>query len=253
MPSDQNKPAEYRLSVIIPVVDEQEHISGCLDRLHAQGFAEPCQIIVVDGDPQGSTLRAVRDCRVTCLTSEKGRGRQMNAGAAAAEGDILLFLHVDTRLPPNALAGVAAVMETNGYVGGAFQLDIDSETWFLKGIAALANLRSRLNRIPYGDQAIFISRACFRALGGFREIPIMEDLDLMRRIKRNGGKVCILDQKVTTSARRWEAEGPLYTTIRNQLIRLLYYLGVNPARLARFYRVQNRIRRRRIPLGSEKP
>ncbi len=247
MPSDQNKRAEYRLSIVIPVVDEQEHINGCLDRLHAQGFVGPCQIIVVDGDPQGSTIRAVRDSRVTCLTSEKGRGRQMNVGAAAAEGDILLFLHVDTRLPPNALAGVAAVMETNGCAGGAFQLAIDSENRFLKGIAALANLRSRLNRIPYGDQAIFISRACFRALGGFREIPIMEDLDLMRRIRKNGGKVRILDQKVTTSARRWEAEGPLYATCRNQIIRLLYYLGVSPVSLARFYRVQSRVRRKRIP------
>lgn len=245
MQSLPGPPAEYELSIVIPVLDEQEHINPCLDRLRAQGLRNTCQIIVVDGDPEGGTIRAVRDKRVICLTSERGRGRQMNAGAAAARGNILLFLHVDTRLPPNARAGIAAVMETHRYVGGAFRLGIDSGSWFLKGVAAQANLRCRMDRIPYGDQAIFLSRTYFREIGGFREIPIMEDVDLMCRIRSNGAKIHILRDRAMTSPRRWEAEGPLYATLRNQVMRFLYSLGVSPERLARFYRVQSHIRQRR--------
>ena len=243
MSSDPNGRAEYRLSVVIPVIDEREQINDCLERLAEQRFDGRYQTIVVDGDPLGSTIRVVRDDRVTCLTSEPGRGRQMNAGAAAAAGDILLFLHVDTHLPPGALARIDSTMKTNGYVGGAFELGIDSERLFLKYIAGRANRRSHRERIPYGDQAIFLSRTYFYAIGGFREIPIMEDLDLMIRIRRDGGPIHILDQRVMTSARRWEAEGALCTTARNKIIRMLFHLGVRPEVLARFYRIQSRIRR----------
>lgn len=230
---------EVRFSIIIPVLGEQECIDVCLENLRTQGFVHSRQIIVVDGDPDGGTIYRIQDDDVLCLKSAAGRARQMNAGAAVAKGDILLFLHVDTTLPPDALEKISRVMATRRYVGGAFDLAIDSERLFLKYIAARASVRSRLNRIPYGDQAIFIDRTYFESLGGFKEIPIMEDVELMRRIKRDGRMIHILRDRVTTSARRWEAEGPLYTTLRNQCLMLLYYLGVSPERLSRFYRIQN--------------
>ena len=230
---------ETRFSIIIPVLGEQERIGLCLKSLLTQGFSDSRQIIVVDGDPAGGTIDLIRNEDVLCLKSPPGRARQMNAGVAVAEGQILLFLHADTTLPPGGLEKISRIMATRHYVGGAFDLAIDSDSLFLRYIARRASFRSRLNRIPYGDQAIFIDRTYFDSLGGFKEIPIMEDVDLMRRIKRDRQKIHILRDRVTTSARRWEAEGPLYTTVRNQCLMLLYCLGVSPEKLIRFYRSQN--------------
>jgi rSAM/selenodomain-associated transferase 2 len=228
-----------RISVIIPVLNERAHIHKCLENLQTQGLADSRQIIVVDGDAEGSTIDLVRDGEVLCLKSAPGRGRQMNAGAAVADGEILLFLHVDTVLPAGALENISGIMATQKYVAGAFDLAIDSKRLFLKYIAFRARCRSRQNRIPYGDQAIFIRRDYFERLGGFSEIPIMEDVDLMRRIKKDRQKIHILRDRVLTSPRRWEAEGPLYTTMRNQFLLSLYYLGVSPERLSRLYGIQN--------------
>jgi rSAM/selenodomain-associated transferase 2 len=160
----------------------------------------------------------------------------MNAGAVVARGEILIFLHADTRLPPGALKKINTVLENEKYVGGAFDLRIDSDRLFLKYIAARASLRSRLNRIPYGDQAIFIRKNYFDKIGRFKEIPLMEDVELMRRIKRRGDKIFILRDRVKTSARRWEREGVFYTTLKNQMLVNLYYLGVSPDKLAKYYR-----------------
>jgi rSAM/selenodomain-associated transferase 2 len=230
--------SKVRVSVIIPVFNEQAHIHACLKNLRTQGLADSREIIVVDGAPDGGTIAQVHDSDVLCVRSAAGRGRQMNAGAAVAEGEILMFLHVDTVLPAGALAKVSRVMASGKYVGGAFDLAIDSDRLFLKYIAFRARTRSRQNRIPYGDQAIFIDREYFQHIGGFSEIPIMEDVDLMRRIKKDRRKIHILRDRVLTSARRWEAEGPLYTTLRNQFLMFFYYLGVSPERLARFYGIQ---------------
>jgi rSAM/selenodomain-associated transferase 2 len=175
------------------------------------------------------------DRDVTAVATEKGRGRQMNAGASAARGETLIFLHADTTLPDNALEKISRALENQDHVGGAFDLKIDSDRLFLRYVAARASLRSRCNRIPYGDQAIFIRKEYFDQVGGFREIPLMEDVDLMRRIKKDGRKIYILPDKVTTSARRWESDGAFYTTLRNQVIVALYYLGVSPCRLAKYY------------------
>lgn len=230
---------ETRLSIIIPVLGEQERIGPCLRNLRTQGFIDSRQIIVVDGDPAGGTIDLIRDGEILCLKGAPGRALQMNAGAAVAEGQILLFLHADTILPPGALEKISRVMAIGRYVGGAFDLAIDSDRLFLKYIAMRASFRSRLNRIPYGDQAIFVDRAYFEGIGGFKEIPIMEDVDLMRRIKKDRKKIHIFRDRVLTSSRRWEAEGPLYTTLRNQCLLFLYYLGARPERLARFYRPQS--------------
>lgn len=239
MTASRRAVSDCRVSIIIPVLNEQAHIQTCLKNLRAQGPGDSRQIIVVDGDPEGGTIEVIRDGDVLCLTSAPGRGRQMNTGAAVADGEILLFLHADTLLPAGALEKISHIMATGKHVGGAFDLAIDSKRLFLKYIAFRARWRSRQNRIPYGDQAIFIRREYFERLGGFSEIPIMEDVDLMRRIKRDRQKIHILRDRVLTSSRRWEAEGPLYTTLRNQLLMLFYYLGVRPERLSRFYGMQN--------------
>jgi len=224
------------LSIIVPVLNEPSQINAVVEHIRAQSFDGAYEIIVVDGDPHGGTIQAVRDEGITCIAGSKGRGRQMNAGARASRGDVLLFLHADTRLPPDALKNIRRVLENRKYVGGAFDLSIDSKRWTLKYIAARANMRSRSNRIPYGDQAIFIRKEYFEKIGGFKDIPLMEDVDLMRRIKKDGRQIRILRDKVTTSARRWEQEGAVYTTLKNQVIVMLYYLGVSPDRLARFYK-----------------
>jgi len=234
---------ERRFSIIIPVLGEQEGIGTCLKNLRDRGLTDSRQIIVVDGDPAGSTIDLIRDGDVLCLKGAPGRARQMNAGAAAAEGQILLFLHADTTLPEKALEKISRVMATGRYVAGAFDLAIDSDRWLLKYIAMRASFRSRLNRIPYGDQAIFVDRAYFERMGGFKEIPIMEDVDLMRRIKKDRKRIRILRDRVLTSSRRWEAEGPLYTTLRNQCLLFLYYLGVRPEKRVEFYRSQSDITR----------
>lgn len=160
----------------------------------------------------------------------------MNCGAAKSSGDILIFLHADTRLPMNSLHRIAAVMEDKACIGGAFDLGIDSDHFAFRIIEKMASWRSRLTSIPYGDQAIFIRRDYFQSLGGFKNIPIMEDVELMRRIKHRQGKINILKDKVKTSPRRWETEGVVFCTLRNWFLITLYLLGVKPETLAKFYR-----------------
>lgn len=223
-------------SIIIPVLNEAERINSLIEHILTQGFEDSREIIVVESDPRGSTIKAIENKSVISLTSPKSRARQMNAGAAIAQGEILIFLHADTKLPPNALVKISQVLKNERYVGGAFDLGIDSDRLFLKYIAVRASLRSRLNRTPYGDQAIFIRRGYFDKIGRFKEIPLMEDIDLMRRIKQRGDKIIILCDRVKTSARRWEKEGIFYTTLKNQMLVSLYYLGASPHKLAKYYR-----------------
>lgn len=226
---------QCNFSIIIPVLNESDRINALIERLRNQRFESSYEIIVVDGDPQGGTVKAIQSEGVVTIIAEKGRGRQMNVGAVAACGDILIFLHADTMLPDGALKKISRALERQNYVGGAFDLKIDSDRLFLKYISVRASLRSRWNRIPYGDQAIFMRRRYFGRIGGFKDIPLMEDVELMRRIKKDGRKITILPDKVTTSARRWQRDGALYTTVRNQALVALFRLGVSPDRLAKHY------------------
>jgi rSAM/selenodomain-associated transferase 2 len=227
---------ECRISVIIPVYCEQEVINRTIENVRSQQGGADAEIIVVDGQAEGGTLAAIRDVVVQKILSEKGRGRQLNRGASIAAGDILVFLHADTVLPPTAFERIAEVIQDEGSVGGAFDLRIDSRRMAFRVIETIASLRSRLTRIPYGDQAMFIRASYFRHLGGFREIPIMEDVDLMQRIKRDERRIVIIREAAMTSARRWEEEGPVFGTLRNWLLMGLYLCGVAPERLARLYR-----------------
>ncbi|MEI7671298.1 MAG: TIGR04283 family arsenosugar biosynthesis glycosyltransferase [Deltaproteobacteria bacterium] len=230
------KNLECRVSVIIPVFCESTIINESIEAVRLLKGGDAAEIIVVDGQAEAETVAAIRDSTVQKLCSEKGRGRQLNRGAASAKGDVLLFLHADTILPTAAFERLAEAMRDESCVGGAFSLRIDSPRAAFRVIETVANLRSRLMKIPYGDQAIFIRTSCYWRLGGFREIPIMEDVDFMRRIKRNAGKIIISPEPVITSARRWEKEGILFGTLRNWLLVILYLCGVAPERLARFYR-----------------
>lgn len=199
-------------------------------------YDEKPQIIVVDGDPEGSTISAIDGVDVVGVRSERGRGRQMNAAARQAQGDVLLFLHADTELPAEALKEISLLMEKNEVVAGAFDLGIKSQRFIFRVIEGVASFRSRVSRIPFGDQAIFVRRDYFNEIGGYSEIPLMEDVEIMRRIKRRGDKIVIINKKVMTSPRRWEEEGILYCTLRNWLIQILYYFGVSPERLVKYYR-----------------
>jgi rSAM/selenodomain-associated transferase 2 len=210
---------------------------GHLRRLDAAGH---CEIIVIDGSADKDTLVSINGSDVVCLSSPPGRARQMNAGAALASGDVLIFLHADTRLPADALLLISRAMVGSAYWGGAFSLGISSGKWIYRLIARVASLRSRLTRIPYGDQAIFIRRDEFRNLGGYPVIPIMEDVALMRQIKKRGGKITIIPHPVETSPRRWEREGVLCATLRNWLLLAAYFLGRSPEKLARHYRNGNK-------------
>ncbi|MEM9093213.1 MAG: TIGR04283 family arsenosugar biosynthesis glycosyltransferase [Cyanobacteria bacterium P01_F01_bin.53] len=235
------------LSVILPVWQEADRIKDALDSLYCATEKFPYEIIVVDGDNQGSTLRAIKpftnstsshfSMPIHCVISDKGRGNQMNHGAKKAIAPILLFLHVDTRLPPQALEKILFELDqSNEIAAGAFDLAIESPQWVFKVISKVSSWRSRITRIPYGDQGIFIRREVFEAVGGFEEVPLMEDVILMRSLKKRNMKICFLSDPVLTSARRWEREGIVRCTLRNWCLITLYFLGVKPKVLSQFYK-----------------
>jgi rSAM/selenodomain-associated transferase 2 len=192
-------------------------------------------VIVVDGGSDDATIRvAARFSGVRLLTSPRGRARQMNAGARTARGDILLFLHADTWLPEGGLGAVSAAFDDARVVGGRFDVRFDSPRPVLRMIAFFMNLRSRASGISTGDQAIFVRRDVFETMGGYPDMPLMEDIELTRRLKRRG-RLAALPSRVTTSARKWEREGALRTMALMWALRFLYVVGVSPARLHRWY------------------
>lgn len=223
------------ISVVIPVYAEAGGVNGAICRIRAMPGGRNCEIVVVDGHPEGTTHAVIEDPGVVKVCSGKGRGCQMNAGAKAASGAILLFLHADTRLPAGALSRILTVMEEGSYVAGAFALRIDGGKFFFHLIGWLTTLRARLSRVPYGDQGIFIRRDYFSAVGGYREIPILEDVELMKRIRGRKDRIVLLSEAVLTSSRRWDREGCLRCTLRNRVVMALYNLGIEPERLARFH------------------
>jgi rSAM/selenodomain-associated transferase 2 len=223
------------ISIIIPVLHEAEGINGIIAHLRGLNSGGTAEIIVADGDHGGSTINTIQDEQVIRTRSEKGRGVQMNRGTALASGDILLFLHADTLLPPNALSEIRKHMEGSRFVAGAFDLGIRTSRKIFRITELYVAFRTRLTQVPFGDQAIFIRKEYFERIGGFKPIPIMEDVELMTRIKKRGDPICIIPAKVLTSPRRWEKEGILFCTFRNWTIQMLYALGVPPEQLQKLY------------------
>jgi rSAM/selenodomain-associated transferase 2 len=221
-----------RLSVIVPTLDEEATIASTLAHARRPGEVE---LIVVDGGSRDGTVRAARPLADRVLDGPRGRAAQMNAGVAAARGALLLFLHADTRLPDDYPALVADALAPAGVVGGRFDLRFDAPGLAYRVIERLIGLRSRLTGVATGDQAIFVRRDAFVRVGGYPPIPLMEDIALCRALKRAGRMVALRDV-VVTSARRWQRDGLVRTVALMWTLRLAYYAGVSPARLARVYR-----------------
>lgn len=224
-----------KISVVVPAFRE-DGLNLLLRDLIQRDDQEEMEILVVDASPDHDASDLIESPRIRVLRSAPGRGLQQNLGARAANGDILLFLHADTRLPPQAFTLIRLALTNPGVTGGAFSLGYDYRHPALILLAAAANGRSALTRVPYGDQAIFLRRDVFISMGGFLPIPIMEDLEFMTRLRRAGHNIRILPIPVLTSPRRQLREGILRCTLRNLLIRLLYHAGCSPRTLSHLYR-----------------
>lgn len=222
-----------RLSIILPTLDEA---TGIVDQLKA---LQPLrdrghEVIVVDGGSVDRTMELARPLADRVLASPRGRALQMNAGAAEAGGDALLFLHADTALPAQADELVCEALDGKGRVWGRFDVHIDGRHPMLRVVAFMMNLRSRLTGIATGDQALFVTRAAFAQAGRYPAIALMEDIALCAALKRISRPAC-LHARVTTSGRRWEKHGVARTILQMWRLRLAYFLGAEPARLARDY------------------
>jgi len=219
------------VSIIIPVLDEE---AGIADTLAAAAVTGAGEILVVDGGSRDRTraIAEARGCRV--VDAPRGRAAQMNAGAAAARGDVLLFLHADTWLPTDAVAELTRALSDERTVGGRFDVRLNGPEPIFRIIETLMNVRSRVTRIATGDQAIFVRRSVFEVLGGYAPIPIMEDVEFSARLKRRGRLAC-LRSRVQTSVRRWRRHGPWATIASMWWLRARYALGTSPYRLAHYY------------------
>ena len=220
-----------RVAVVVPVLNEEKTIAATLAALLP---LKPDELFVVDGGSSDGTREACRRFGVEVLTAPRGRAAQMNYGAGQATGDVLLFLHADTRLPPSAFSDMRDALGDPRCVGGRFDVQLDGDHWMLRVIGAMISLRSRLSKVSTGDQGIFVRREVFQMIGGFPEIPLMEDVAFCRALKRTGEVAC-LRSKVITSARRWESAGVWRTILKMWTLKSLYFLGVSPRRLKQFY------------------
>lgn len=230
------------LSVVVPMLNEAAALPALLNHLrHLQ--ADGAEVVLVDGGSHDDSASMARAAGFTVVEAERGRARQMNAGARHAHGDIVLFLHADTRLPDGAvqqvLQSLAPASSPEAHrpapVWGRFDVRISGRSPWLRVVARMMNLRSRLTGIATGDQAIFVQRGAFEACGGFPEQPLMEDIELSRRLKRLSRPAC-LRARALTSGRRWESRGVWRTIMLMWRLRLAYWLGASPESIAKAYR-----------------
>jgi rSAM/selenodomain-associated transferase 2 len=223
--------SRIEISIVIPTLDEATSLAQTLIAARERGGRE---LIVADGDSRDATRDVAARLADAVVVAPRGRAAQMNAGAAVARGDVLLFLHADTHLPLGFADAIAHALDDPAVVGGYFAVALDAPGWRYGLIGRLISGRSRLTGVATGDQAIFVRRPVFEALGGFAPLPLMEDIDLVRRLKRRG-RVAALRERVVTSARRWERHGFWRTVLLMWTLRLAYYAGVSPETLARWY------------------
>ncbi|HQR70760.1 MAG TPA: TIGR04283 family arsenosugar biosynthesis glycosyltransferase [Burkholderiaceae bacterium] len=222
-----------KLSIIVPVLNESTALPVLLAQLLPlrRGGVD---VLVVDGDSEDGSATIAECAGFRVVRSQRGRARQMNAGARAARGDVLLFLHADTRLPDGAERLIHAALADGRHVWGRFDVEFDVRTWTMDATAFGMNLRSRLTGIATGDQGIFVTRAAFDAVGGFPDQPLMEDVEITSRLRARSRPACI-GRPVVTSARRWQARGAWRTIFLMWRLRLAYWRGASPADLARQY------------------
>lgn len=223
---------QLAISVVIPALNEAANLPSVLGTIQT---ATQVEVIVVDGGSSDGTAAVALAMGARVVVSARGRSHQMNRGAKVAKNPILLFLHADTRLPEGFEQAIRQTLAQPGVVAGAFRLTIDGSGQGLRWVEWGVNLRSRWLHLPYGDQAIFIRAEVFEQLGGFPDLPMMEDFELVRRLKQLG-RVAIAPAAVVTSDRRWHSLGILRTTLANQVMVAGYLLGVDPHRLAQWYR-----------------
>lgn len=222
------------LSIIVPMLNELAALPELL--AHLKPYQQRgCEVIVVDGGSEDGSAELAASAGFRVIGAARGRARQMNAGAQAAQGEILLFLHADTRLPDAADALIRQALAAPKQHWGRFDVQIAGRSPLLRVIGAMINLRSRLSGIATGDQALFVSRAVFVAIGGYPDQPLMEDVELSRRLKQRSRPVC-LRARVITSGRRWETRGIVRTVVLMWRLRFWYWLGTPAERLARLYR-----------------
>jgi rSAM/selenodomain-associated transferase 2 len=229
----QTVAAMSKLAIIIPVLDEGESIAAALDAL-ADLRALGAEVIVVDGGSRDATIQRARLRADHVISAPRGRALQMNAGTERASGDVLLFLHVDTRLPADVDHVVLNGLQRSGRAWGRFDVRIDGRSPLLALVGWLMSMRSRLTGIATGDQAIFVRREAFLAVGGFPAIALMEDIALCKRLKGVSRPLC-LRERVITSGRRWEKNGVLNTVVLMWRLRLAYFFGADPEKLAQQY------------------
>ena len=229
---EQKTAAQPDLSIIIPALNEAAAIEPTLS--HLEGV-DKLEVIVVDGGSTDGTVDLARSWGAKVIQTRPGKAIQMNSGAASAMGEVLVFLHADTRMPEGFYHQIFSALNQKGVVAGAFRLAIDSRAAGIRFVERMADLRSRYLQLPYGDQALFMKKSIFESIGGFADLPIMEDFILVRRLRRKG-KIAILSAAVITSPRRWQNFGILKTWLVNQMIVIAFYLGIPPERLARWYR-----------------
>ena len=220
-----------KVSIIVPTLNEELVLENTLT--HIQQLS-PHELLVSDGGSNDYTCRIADRFSHRVITGSAGRALQMNAGANEATGDLLLFLHADSRIEPESYRKMLEYMKNPKWIGGAFTLCIESGKWSLKLIALLANIRSKYFGVAYGDQGFFVRKEVFKDMNGFSPIPICEDLDFYYRLRKKGS-VILLKEKAHTSPRRWIKEGILFTTARNTLIAVLFGLGFPPHILTKWY------------------
>ncbi|TLS66152.1 glycosyltransferase [Mariprofundus erugo] len=223
---------EPSIAVVVPLLNERTVLPALLEHLSTLGADE---LIIVDGGSTDGSCDFLAASGVCWITSAAGRSTQMNAGSALCTSDILLFIHADTVIDSGHIMAVRKAIAAPDIVGGRFDLHLSGSHPFFRIIERMINLRSRLSGISTGDQCMFVRRAVFEQLGGFAAIPLMEDIDLSRRLKRTGRIACLRTQ-VITSSRRWEQHGIFTTMVRMWWLRLLFWSGVPADRLAQMYR-----------------
>lgn len=221
------------LSIIIPTYNEVENIGATIKNITAHAGDEIYEIIIADGGSDDQTINMVMPLGCKVVQSKKGRGNQLNAGVKAAQGQSLLFLHADTLLPKDFIHHINLALK-NEYLWGRFDVRLSGKHFLFRIIEKMISLRSRLTGIATGDQAIFVNKTLFNQVEGFRNIPLMEDIEITHRFKQISPPAC-LSEHVITSSRRWEKNGIIKTVILMWTLRFLYYIGVNPVTLQKLY------------------